>query len=112
MRAVSILGTIAEVVHPAEGEFDLGGFENVVDAIIGIITRHPLRQEELETTLKRWSPGQVMEALTDLEAGGKAQIVERNGIRFWSARPAYYPGKDQSQRTLPPATEEVDHARE
>jgi wyosine [tRNA(Phe)-imidazoG37] synthetase (radical SAM superfamily) len=39
-----ILGNIAEVVHPAEGSFDLSGYENVVDAIIDIITRHPMRQ--------------------------------------------------------------------
>jgi len=41
MRALSILGSIAEVLHPAEGEFDPSGYENVVDAIVGIITRHP-----------------------------------------------------------------------
>jgi wyosine [tRNA(Phe)-imidazoG37] synthetase (radical SAM superfamily) len=112
MRAVSILGNIAEIVHPAEGEFDLSGFANVVDAIIAIITRHPMRQEELERTLCRWSPGQVIEALTDLETSGKAQIVERYGIRFWSVSQAYYPGKEQSQRTFPAAIQEVNHVRQ
>ena len=90
MRAVSILGNIAEVVHPAEGSFDLSGYENVVDAIIGVITRHPMRQDELERTLSRWSSGQVSDALADLEASGRAQIVERYGTRFWSAVSAHY----------------------
>lgn len=101
MRAMSILGKIAEVVHPAEGSFDLSRYENVVDAIVGIITRHPMRQDELERTLTRWSPGQVVEALADLEASSRAQIVERYGTRFWSAEPAHYPDEGQSQRTNP-----------
>jgi wyosine [tRNA(Phe)-imidazoG37] synthetase (radical SAM superfamily) len=101
MQALAILGNIAEVVHPAEGSFDLSGFDNLVDAIIGIITRHPMRQEELERTLSRWSPGHVNTVLADLIASGQAQVVERLGVRFWSAAPAHYPDKAKSQRTLP-----------
>jgi len=112
MRAVSILGKIAEVVHPAEGSFDLSGYENVVDAIVGIITRHPMRQDELERTLTHWSSGQVSEALADLEASGKAQIVERYGVRFWSASLAHYPDKGQSQQTNPNRNKEIAHVHE
>ena len=93
MRAMSILGNIAEVVHPAEGSFDLSGYENIVDAIISIITRHPMRQDELERTLTRWSTGQVSKALSELETSGRAQVVERNGVKFWSAAPSHYPQK-------------------
>jgi wyosine [tRNA(Phe)-imidazoG37] synthetase (radical SAM superfamily) len=103
MRAMAILGNIAEVVHPAEGSFELSGDENVVDAIIGIITRHPMRQDELERTLNRWSSGEIGKALADLKACGKAQIVERYGMRFWSAASAHYPDKSQSERTIPDA---------
>ncbi len=99
MRALAILGDVAQVVHPAQGSFDLSGYENVVDAIIGIITRHPMRQDELERTLGHWSPKQVSSALEKLETSGQAQIVERYGIRFWSGAPAYYPNKAQSRRT-------------
>lgn len=101
MQALAILGNIAEVVHPAEGSFDLSGFDNLVDAIIAIITRHPMRQEELVSTLDRWSPGKVNQALADLTASGRAQVIERYGVRFWSAAPARYPDKAKSQRTLP-----------
>jgi wyosine [tRNA(Phe)-imidazoG37] synthetase (radical SAM superfamily) len=101
MRAISILGEAAEVVHPAEGSFDLSRNENITDAVIGIITRHPMRQDELERTLARWSPDQVKEVLVNLAAGGMAQIVERYGTRFWSATPAHYPDNGQSQRTNP-----------
>jgi wyosine [tRNA(Phe)-imidazoG37] synthetase (radical SAM superfamily) len=112
MRAMAILGNIAEVVHPAEGSFDLSGYENVVDAVISIITRHPMRQEELERTLSHWAPGQVSEALTDLKTSGQAQIVERYGVRFWSAAPARYPDKVQSQRTNPDRKKEINHGCE
>lgn len=109
MRAISILGNVAKVVQPAEGDFDLGVYENSVEAIIGIITRHPMRQDELERTLTRWSPGEVKEALEDLQASGRAQIVKRFGKRFWSASPAHYPDKDQSQRTNPDRHKENTH---
>lgn len=103
-RAISIFGSIAEVVHPAEGNFDLGGYQNVVDAIVEIITRHPMRQDELEQTLNRWSPEQVGKALADLKASGRAQIVERLGFHFWSAAPSMYPDEAHSLRTIPTNT--------
>jgi hypothetical protein len=101
MQAIAVLGNIAEVVHPAEGSFDLSGYDNPIDAVIRIITRHPMRQEELERTLDCWSPGQVSQALADLAGSGRAQVVERYGVRFWSASPAHYPEEAQSQRTVP-----------
>ena len=93
MRALAILGDVARVVHPAEGSFDLSGSENVVDAIIGIVTRHPMREDELRRALEKWTPGQVDSALEELAASGRAQVVERYGYRFWSASPARYPEK-------------------
>ena len=101
LRARAILGDIAVVVHPAEGEFDLSGFDTAVDAIIAIITRHPMRQEELERTLTRWTPGHVRETLTDLAASGQAQVVERYGVRFWSAAPSHYPDEAHSLTAVP-----------
>jgi wyosine [tRNA(Phe)-imidazoG37] synthetase (radical SAM superfamily) len=101
MRAISIFGQTAEVVHPAEGSFDLSGYGSITDAVIGIITRHPMRQDELERTLARWSPGQVQEALVNLASDGRARSVERYGIRFWNTAPAHFPDMEQSQQTSP-----------
>jgi len=97
MRATALLGSVAQVVHPAEGAFDLGDYDSVVEAIVGIITRHPMRQEELEQTLAGCMPGQVVQALADLEASGQAQVVERYGARFWSAALSHYPDEAHSQ---------------
>jgi wyosine [tRNA(Phe)-imidazoG37] synthetase (radical SAM superfamily) len=93
MRALAILGGVAKVVHPAEGSFDLSGSDNVVDAIVGIITRHPMREDELRRTLDKWKPGRADSTLEELAASGRAQVVERYGYRFWSASPARYPEK-------------------
>jgi wyosine [tRNA(Phe)-imidazoG37] synthetase (radical SAM superfamily) len=91
LRACAILSDIAKVIHPASGSFDLSGTESLVDAVVGIITRHPMREDELIETLKHFSPGEVTATMAGLEKSGQAQVVERYGIRFWSASPAYYP---------------------
>jgi len=85
LRAQAILGEVALVVHPAEGNFDLSGHKDVVDAVVAVITRHPMSEEELTHALERWSPGQVQEALQTLHLSGRAKVVERYGKRFWSA---------------------------
>jgi len=100
-RALSILGDTAKVVRPAEGVFDLGGDETIVDAILSIIARHPMRQEQLERTLSQWLPGQIAVVLTELEASGQAQLVERFGSRFWSAAAAHYPDEAHSLASSP-----------
>jgi len=93
LRAHAILGDVARVIHATSGSFDLSGAETLLDAVIGIIPRHPMREDELIKTLAHASPGEVYATLEELEESGKAQIVERLGIRFWSASPAHYPAR-------------------
>lgn len=105
MRAQAILGTVARVIHPAHGTFDLSSYDDgpeaLTDAVVGIITRHPMSEEDLLEALERWSPGKVREALADLEASGRAQVVRRYGMRFWSAAPSHYPGESESRAVDP-----------
>jgi wyosine [tRNA(Phe)-imidazoG37] synthetase (radical SAM superfamily) len=91
LRAIAILGKTAHVVQPIEGTLDLGSVEHLTEAIVGIITRHPLREEELRQAVAKWLPGQVEEALAELAASGQAQVIERYGTRFWSAAGSRYP---------------------
>jgi len=93
LRARSILGDIAKVIHPVSGSFDLCGSESLIDAVVGIITRHPMREDALIETMEHYAPGEVTASLAELEKSGKAQVVERLGARFWSASPAYYPSR-------------------
>jgi wyosine [tRNA(Phe)-imidazoG37] synthetase (radical SAM superfamily) len=101
LRARAILGNVASVIHSASGTFDLSGFTSLVDAVVSIVTRHPMREDELVTTLNRWPPTDVNQTLKELEDSGKVQVVERYGCRFWSASPSHYPDAAQSQRTDP-----------
>jgi wyosine [tRNA(Phe)-imidazoG37] synthetase (radical SAM superfamily) len=97
LRAQAILGKVAHVVHPAKGPFNLQGFDTLIDAILGIITRHPMREEDLFKTLERWAPGQVNATLNELKHGGKAQVIERYGCRFWSVVSAHYPDSENKR---------------
>jgi hypothetical protein len=91
------LGQVCRVVRPAEGELDLSGFDNVEDAVVAVITRHPVSEEELIRALDRWNPGHVWESLADLERSGKAQVVVRDGKRFWSCAEARYVDEELSR---------------
>ncbi len=91
LRARAILGKVATIIHPALGGFDLSSEENLIDAIIGIITRHPMKESELADALNAWTSTDIHETLEELKKSGRAQIVERQGVRFWSASEAYYP---------------------
>jgi wyosine [tRNA(Phe)-imidazoG37] synthetase (radical SAM superfamily) len=90
-RARAILGDIARVSFLSSGPFDLSGDESLVNTIVGIITRHPIREDELIEALRHFSTAEVADTLAELERSGKAQVVERLGNRFWSASPAFYP---------------------
>ncbi|MEA3326302.1 MAG: radical SAM protein, partial [Chloroflexota bacterium] len=89
-RAHKILGETAKIILPAQGTFDLSYDEDLIKAITGIITRHPMKEPELVDALNQWGPQIVRETLQQLAESGRAQTVTRAGERFWSASGAYY----------------------
>ncbi len=91
LRTRAILGERVRIFNFPEGHFEFNQFENVVEAVLTIITRHPMRQSELEQTLQAWGKEEVSEALEKLLGSGRAQIVERYGVRFWSAAESHFP---------------------
>ncbi|PKO08557.1 MAG: radical SAM protein [Chloroflexi bacterium HGW-Chloroflexi-2] len=90
-RARDIFGSIARVVNTTDGVFELAENENLVDAVVDIITRHPMKESELLETLKKYSKGNVQNTLIILEKSRKAQVVTRYGERYWSAILSHYP---------------------
>lgn len=103
MRAVAILGKGCQVVRPGDGEFDLGETEDPLAVIMAIITRHPMREVEIERALSHWSEEEILGIFASLAASGQAQVVERYGVRFWTATPSIFPPEEQSLRTSPGA---------
>jgi hypothetical protein len=98
LRAHAILGKTAKVIMPAEGTFDFSSDEDLLEAIVGIITRHPMREIELIQSLEKWSPDDVKDTLQDLQNSEKAQVITRYGTRFWSASQAHYPNSKRKSK--------------
>lgn len=94
MRALAILGESADVVHPAQGSFGMSGADDLLEAILGIITRHPMREDELVRTLEEWNAEEINQALEKLEKSNRAQILESYGHHFWSAAESTYQSGD------------------
>ena len=90
LRAQAVLGDVTKVLHPAQGEFDLGNCQDLGAAILSIITRHPMREEDLLTSLQRWPDKDVHQTMSDLAQSGRAQPVTRYGVRFWAAAGTKY----------------------
>lgn len=96
-RATDILGATSHVVQPGGGAVDLSGRANLPEAILAIITRHPLRDLDLHRSLGPWTPEQIEGALAELVADGRAQIVTRYGVRFWCSATARFAAERVTQ---------------
>jgi hypothetical protein len=69
--------------------------------VLGIITRHPVQEEDLLEAMGDWSAEEIRGVLFELEASGQAKIVERHGHQFWTPTLANFPDDAQSWRTAP-----------
>jgi wyosine [tRNA(Phe)-imidazoG37] synthetase (radical SAM superfamily) len=90
MRASAILGQVARVITAAGGEIDLRGDVDITDCVAAVIRRHPLRDEDLRRALHQQAPEQANRVLAELAGDGRAQVVTRHGVRFWTAAAGHY----------------------
>ncbi len=93
MRALAILGATARLVAPTEVTTALATSGSIIDAIVGIVTRHPMSQEQLAGVLPRWSSEHADEVLKKLLADPRVQVVRRHGVSFWCGADAPYPAQ-------------------
>jgi wyosine [tRNA(Phe)-imidazoG37] synthetase (radical SAM superfamily) len=100
-RAEEALGYMCSVLVPTSERFVLDGADGVVEAVVNVIARHPMRQKELEEALADLSATDLAIALATIEASGRAQQVERLGDTFWVATGSTFPESIQSRRTDP-----------
>jgi wyosine [tRNA(Phe)-imidazoG37] synthetase (radical SAM superfamily) len=91
MRAIALLGPVARLVHPYTNGIDISDYATPEDAILSIVTRHPMSEVQLEHLLLRWPAALVGAALAGLHAAGSISPVERLGARFWIAAPSVFP---------------------
>jgi wyosine [tRNA(Phe)-imidazoG37] synthetase (radical SAM superfamily) len=96
MRAIAILGDAAVVTTPVSGVFDLNGGENIIEGIIGIITRHPMSEEQLINAIENSQDEVQTEIIHKLKESNRVQIIERFGKKFWCGMPSVYPETDKN----------------
>ena len=90
-RAESILGRVAKVLKPIGMGGDLRIEGDLADAVLKIVSRHPLQEIELQRMLTRWVRGRVDETMAGLQESGEVQVVKRLGRRFWCAAEMEFP---------------------
>jgi wyosine [tRNA(Phe)-imidazoG37] synthetase (radical SAM superfamily) len=82
---------VVDITAEETGEFSVEGFTSPEDAILAIIRRHPMREEQVIETLKPLSfkkkalPKRynIQDSLTRLEESGKIKKVEYRKKVFW-----------------------------
>jgi wyosine [tRNA(Phe)-imidazoG37] synthetase (radical SAM superfamily) len=92
LRALAILGKTARVVHPEAGEFVIASDQDPASAVLDLITRHPVSEEQLRASLPESCPDCILEQLVE---EGKARVVERYGTRFLTAAPSWFPDQGE-----------------
>lgn len=93
-RAEDILGEVVHVIQPHHEQVTTSSACPLEAAIMGIITRHPMRTDELCAALGNWSQVEVQQTLERLLRVGKAKRVSRYGQHFWSAAGSDYAVED------------------
>jgi wyosine [tRNA(Phe)-imidazoG37] synthetase (radical SAM superfamily) len=89
-RAQFILGKRARLVAETSGTFDLSSERSAVEALLSILTRHPMCESNLLAALEKWLPGKGAQTLESLRSTGRVQVISRCGQRFWSVAQALY----------------------
>jgi wyosine [tRNA(Phe)-imidazoG37] synthetase (radical SAM superfamily) len=100
-RAYSAFGDIARVLQPVEVSVETEIDGELVDAILAVVSRHPLQEVEVVRSLGHWVPGRVLETLATLAQSGKIKIIERYGKRFWCAADTKFPDQEPSRSRNP-----------
>ncbi len=101
-RATAILGGRAHVVPAKKPTLDLSGYVDVDEAILDVLSRHPMTLEDLKGALGRWGAGGVDPALARLEATEKVREIRRLGKVFWAPAEGRYgwpPPEDPEPRS-------------
>jgi len=78
-------GNVVDIAAEETGEFSIEGFTNPKDAILAIIRRHPMRENQVIETLKKVEVRNLHDDLKKLEKSGKIKKVKYREKVFWLA---------------------------
>lgn len=91
LLALTILGQKARLIDPLDGDFYLNKDQSLVDAIVEIVTRHPMKDSELRMVLGNLPQVEVQSVIEELLDSGKAVVVCRNKINYWVSSGSKFP---------------------
>lgn len=97
-RAMSLLGGAVPAWQSAANGLELAPGSDIVDALVPIIRRHPLREDELLAALRRWPATRVHGVLSDLADHDQVATVLRLGTRYYCAADAVFPTQSKHDR--------------
>jgi len=102
LRASRVFGNVAptRVVRSSEGVCELPTDQSVVDAVVQVVTRHPLRRSDLENALARLEPHEVGRNMALLEKSNQLQVVVRDGTEYWVSAAAFFPENGNGATTF------------
>jgi len=107
-RAAEILGHVARVVAPQAGPLKLSPSDDLVEAILAVIARHPMSEEDIVSGSAGRPAGAVEEALRRLESSGRARRILRGDKPFWTGAGARYVDVATSRCHAAPHTADSD----
>ncbi|TLU81894.1 MAG: radical SAM protein [Chlorobium sp.] len=85
-KAIAILSQAAMVVHPLKGNMDLRNTHDMLEAITGIVSRHPVQQSELHKAIADCfpeEPKKTDDLMVEFFASGRFNRVEHHGEPYW-----------------------------
>ena len=91
IKAMSILGSVAKVLHPVESVLHLEGPKGALENLLAILPRHPLSEAQLQRALAHWAPPDVSAFMSSLEASRKVKRTRRHAESFWVSSEARFP---------------------
>ncbi len=86
-----VLGASCHATRPAAPGVEVELVGDVVHGLLGILRRHPLRDEELAMLLRRRPPREVRKVLASVAESGQVRRVRRFGSCFWCAAESRFP---------------------
>ncbi|MFC2063480.1 radical SAM protein [Chloroflexota bacterium] len=92
--ATRILGEIAPVSIPSFPELQAISAKELSEAIISIVTRHPMQEGELLSLLNSWPSEKVYQKIMELSDARKIQKVVFNETTFWNTAAANFKRKN------------------
>jgi len=101
LNAAATLNRFSKSSNTNRSGFYIEDGEDISEAVLGIVSRHPMSQQELERTVADWARGEEFQIMDELMASGRFQIVERQGIQYWLAAEAHFPEADSSNAVHP-----------